>query len=76
MNEVLKEGCFISFTYTNWRGETGERKAIVKEFVYGSNEYHKEPQFMIIGIDFDKHGERSFAAKDMSNVKVISYKVK
>lgn len=71
----IKKGNLITFDYTNWRGEQGHRKAIVQEFSYGSNEYHKEPQFIMLALDVDKLQYRTFTTKDMSNVKVIIDKV-
>ncbi|MCX7610253.1 MAG: hypothetical protein N2043_01525 [Ignavibacterium sp.] len=70
----VKVGNVIYFTYTNWRGETSKRKAIVQEFVFGSNQWHKEPQFMIKGFDLDKASVRMFATKDISELKVIERK--
>lgn len=75
MNVTVKKGSLISFTYKNWKGETSERKAIVSDFSYGSNEYHKEPQFMILGFDWDKNAWRTFTTNDMTNVKVLSFRV-
>lgn len=72
MNVTVKKGSFITFTYKNWKGETSERKAIVSDFSYGSNEYHKEPQFMILGFDVDKSAYRTFTTKDISNIKVFN----
>lgn len=66
----VKVGDMIDFTYTNWKGETSPRKAIVEEFIYGSNEWHKEPQFLIKGFDLDKESMRTFAAKDILDLKV------
>ena len=66
----VKVGDTIDFTYKNWKGETSKRKAIVEEFVYGSNEWHKDPQFLIRGFDLDKVSMRTFATKDISDLKV------
>jgi hypothetical protein len=68
---TVKENDFIVFTYTNWKGETGERKAIIKEFFFGANDYHPEVQFMIRAFDVDKLAERTFAAKDIEDLRVI-----
>lgn len=69
--ENVRKGSIITFTYTNWKGETGERKAIVSELSFGSNEYHKEKQFILLAFDLDKLQYRTFALKDISNLKVI-----
>jgi len=70
----IRKGNIITFTYTNWKGEVGERKAIVSELSYGSNEYHKEEQFILLAFDLDKMEYRTFTLKDMSNVEVIEVK--
>lgn len=59
----------ISFTYTNWKGETKERRAVFTLLQWGCNEWHKEPQLLIYGYDLDKKAPRTYAAKDISNVK-------
>lgn len=70
MNITVSKGSFIVFTYTNWKGETSVRKAIVSDFSFGSNEYHKEPQFMILAFDVEKSAYRTFATKDIKDIKV------
>lgn len=72
MNVTVKKGSLIIFNYTNWQGKTNERKAIVSDFSFGSNEYHKEPQFMILGFDVDKSAHRTFATKDIKDIKVFN----
>jgi len=67
----VKEGDLITFNYTNWKGQIGMRKAIIKEFVFGSNGYHKDYQMMIVAFDVDKLEERIFAVKDMTMVEAI-----
>ena len=71
MNCLVKEGNFIVFGYTNWKGVTGVRKAIVKEFYFGQNDFHTEYQLFIVGFDLDKLEYRSFAVKDMKEVEVF-----
>lgn len=67
---TLKIGDTIKFIYTNWKGETSVRNAIVDDFMFGSNEWHKEPQFLIRCFDLDKASMRTFAMKDISNLVV------
>jgi hypothetical protein len=64
----IEVGNRISFNYTNWKGETLKRTVYVDEIVYGSNQWHKEPQFFIKGLDTDKIETRFFAMKDISNL--------
>lgn len=54
------------FTYKNYKGEVSLRNVRIKSIHYGSNQYHKEQQWLIIGYDFDKEAERTFALKDIT----------
>ena len=58
----------IAFNYTNWKGEHSNRVAKITSVMWGSNEWHPVPQLLLGGYDFDKHAQRTYAAKDMSNV--------
>ena len=62
----------IEFDYVNWKGEKARRKVEVNDFCYGSNAYHKEPQWLLHALDLDKGKWRTFAMKDMSNIKLIN----
>lgn len=64
----LEKGMVIQFEYTNWKGEVGTRKAFVYGVEWGSNEWHKEKQWLLHALDLDKGEERYFAMKDMKNV--------
>jgi len=61
----------VEFTYTNWKGETKQRKAVFTTLFWGSNEWHKEPQFLIYGYDLDKRASRTYAVKDISDLKPL-----
>jgi hypothetical protein len=54
----------IRFRYTNWRGETAVRTVVPRVFIYGSSEFHPEPQWLMRAYDVDKEAERDFALKD------------
>lgn len=58
----------MRFIYKNWRGETRERQVRPKGFDYGSNEWHPEPQWFLVGIDAETGEERYFAMKDIKRV--------
>lgn len=58
----------IRVTYTNWRGETSDRRIQIKDIRYGSTEWHQEPQWLLIALDLDKGVDREFALKDMRSV--------
>ncbi|MDA1675496.1 MULTISPECIES: hypothetical protein [Bacillus cereus group] len=66
----LEKNDVIEFDYINWKGEKGKRKALVRSVVWGSNEWHKEQQFLLRAIDMEKNDVRYFALKDMDNVKI------
>lgn len=55
----------VWFTYTNWRGETSERKVLPLSIWFGSTEWHPEEQWFIRGTDVEKGEERDFALTDM-----------
>jgi hypothetical protein len=58
----------ITFTYTNWRGETSTRTATPYRMRFGTSEWHKEPQALMLAYDYEKKAEREFAIRDMSDV--------
>jgi hypothetical protein len=58
----------ITFTYTNWRGETSTRTATPYRLRFGTSEWHKEPQALMLAYDYEKRSEREFAVRDMSAV--------
>jgi len=62
----------VEFTYTNWKGETKQRKAVFTTLFWGSNEWHKDPQLLIYGYDLDKKAPRTYAVKDISNLTPIN----
>ena len=54
----------VTFTYTNYRGETSERTIAPQELWYGSTEWHPEPQWFVRAIDCQKGEMRDFALED------------
>jgi hypothetical protein len=52
--------------YKNWRGEEGWRRIRPGKIYFESNEYHPEPQWLLMALDCDKFALRSFALKDIS----------
>lgn len=55
----------MRFIYKNWEGEVRERHVRPKGYDYGSNEWHPEPQWFLVGIDVETGNERYFAMKDI-----------
>lgn len=69
MTFELKAGEEIEFDYVNWKGEFGKRRVLVYHILWGSNKYHPEEQWLLVAEDLDKDALRTFAMKDMKNVK-------
>lgn len=59
----------VTFHYTNWKGEASQRTAILHSLYWGSNEWHREPQWLIDGFDTEKKVNRTFAQKDMRDIR-------
>lgn len=54
--------------YTNYRGETSNRRIEVAHVWYGATQWHTEPQWFAMAWDCDKREYRDFALKDMRPV--------
>lgn len=56
----------VTIDYTNWKGERRVREVIPVSVLYTSNEWHKEPQWLLFAYDVeDGHKEKSFALKNI-----------
>ncbi len=55
---------FIEVLYTNYRGETRIRKIQPMGVRFGSNEWHKEDQYLLTALDAESNKVREFALKD------------
>jgi predicted DNA-binding transcriptional regulator YafY len=64
----IKTGTIISFVYRNHRNEVSERRARMIGVYFGSTRWHREPQWMMVAMDLDKHDERTFAMRDIMDV--------
>lgn len=51
----------VTITYRNWRGEFGRREIAPIRLIWGSNEWHPEPQWLIEAWDIGKSEIRTFA---------------
>lgn len=60
----------VVIRYTNYRGETADRKIIPKAIRFASTEWHPEPQWLLDAFDLDKNADRSFALKDIHSWQV------
>ena len=56
----------LSFTYKNWRGEVSVRRVHPISVRFGTNDWHKEPQWLMLATDTGKNEEREFAMQDMA----------
>jgi predicted DNA-binding transcriptional regulator YafY len=61
-------GQTIHFRYRNWQGVVAERTARVICLVYGSTEWHPEPQWLLQAFDSERNAVRLFALRDMTPV--------
>lgn len=59
----------LSFRYTNHEGKTAYRSVLPDAIFYGTSHWHPELQWLMTGFDNDKEAQRTFAMKDMSDVK-------
>lgn len=64
----FKAGQVVRFHYTNWRGEIAVRQAEVIRLLYGSSEWHPDPQWIVEGLDLEKGAVRFFALADMKPI--------
>ena len=61
----LTERRAVRIDYTNWRGEREWRRILPLRLIFDSNEFHPEPQWLLVATDLDKAAERHFAMQDI-----------
>lgn len=61
----------LVFTYRNFRGEVAERRVRPISVVFGKNDWHPVPQWLLVAHDLDKDAVRNFAMRDMGPAGVI-----
>lgn len=66
-SESLTYGNKVKITYTNWKGETGDRTIKPIALWSGSTEYHPEEQWLLHAWDYEKQDFRQFAMKHIKN---------
>ena len=59
----------VSFSYVNYKGVFKRRKAILQAVYWGSNKWHSKDQWLVIGWDLEKQEERTYALKDIMDVR-------
>jgi predicted DNA-binding transcriptional regulator YafY len=67
----LKKMRAVEFDYTNYKGESGKRRAQIVSIFYGSNKWHTEEQWLLEAYDMEKQDFRFFAMNAMKNVQDI-----
>lgn len=55
----------VTLVYTNYKGETSIRHVIPQRIIFGSNEWHKEDQWLMEATDLEKNAMRTFSMKDI-----------
>ncbi len=55
----------VNILYTNWKGETRQRKILPISIEFKSTPWHKEEQWILNALDIEKNEERNFAMKDI-----------
>lgn len=61
----------VSFSYKNYKGEFRRRKAIMLGVYWGSNQWHTEPQWLVKGQDLEKNAVRTYALRDIRDVRAL-----
>lgn len=56
----------LVFWYRNYKGEESYRRVRPLRIRYGTSEWHKEPQWLMLAYDLENDKEREFAMRDMS----------
>jgi len=72
IEELNKPTPSVVLTYTNYRGETAERRIIPFEVWFGSTEWHPEPQWLLRAYDCEKKADRDFALKDFGKPAAVT----
>lgn len=55
----------VTITYLNYRGNVTKRRVLPFKFHFGTNEWYKEPQWLMLAFDFEKQAMREFALKNV-----------
>lgn len=63
--ETLYVGKIYRFVYTNYNGVTETRRVRIESLSFGSNTFHREPQWLLNGHCMDRNARRTFALNDI-----------
>jgi len=61
----VEVGSVVIIRYTNYRGETANRRVIPIRIRFGSTKWHPEPQWLLEAFDLDRGADRAFAMRDV-----------
>jgi len=56
----------VRIRYTNWKGVTAHRVIVPISIEFASTDWHKDAQWILTALDYDKQEMRDFAMKDIS----------
>lgn len=57
----IPKGVRVVIDYTNWRGGRSEREITSEGAYFGANEWHTEPQWLLVAWDHGRNARRTFA---------------
>lgn len=55
----------VTFTYTNYRGVTTERRVVPIDLRWEASQWHPQEQWVLHAYDLDREVIRNFAMKDI-----------
>ncbi len=58
--------------YVNYKGEEAWRDVVTLSLYWGSTQWHTEPQMLLEVYDYDRKAHRTFAVKDIKDVKDVT----
>lgn len=59
----------LKLLYVNYKGEEAWRDVTILSLHWGSTQWHAEPQLLLEVYDHEKTAHRTFAAKDVRDVR-------
>lgn len=57
----------VTIEYLNWRGEFAVREITPHRIEWSSNQWHPEPQWLLVAFDHGKGEMRAFAMKGIKS---------
>lgn len=71
--QTLRLGAVVRFLYTNHRDVTEQRRVVVLGLQFGSNEYYREPQWLLQTFDLERKNFRSFALAKIDTETLVAF---